>query len=150
MLSLFKKKKKFSANCSLSGMPLERSTAFIIGTADLLKSRKFWDNVMSEPETLSYTEAYFRNKDTTAQRIREMLLQKYIGEDKPWVIGDGYIHFFDVDMAQSQQWAQTWWDSAGQVYPDSLQNSLSSLPKEELEKYRQFVLQEAGRRAVAV
>ncbi|RED92657.1 hypothetical protein [Marinoscillum furvescens] len=150
MLNLFKKKKKFAANCALSGMPLDRSTVFLIGAADLLRSQKFWNNVMAEPETLSYTEAYFKSKDATAQRIREMLLQKYVGEDKPWVIGDSYIHFFDVDTVLAQQWGQEWWDSEGKQVPQALTKSLSQMPADELDSCRKYVLEEAGRQAIAV
>lgn len=148
MLNLFRKKKKFKASCDLSGDVLEKESAYVLSTAQIISSKKFWDNKMTEPETLTYTEAHFKSADPTARNIRGMIFKKYANEDKAWIVSDAHIHLFDVDEAYAKQLGNEWWDSEGQTLPDDLRKSLSELKNEELEAFKSYAVEEAGRRMV--
>ncbi|MEQ9306790.1 MAG: hypothetical protein RJQ14_22940, partial [Marinoscillum sp.] len=82
MFNLFNKskKKKFRASCDLSGNVLDRESAYVLSTVQIISSQKFWDNIMTEPETLTYTEAHFKSGDQTAANIRNMIFKKYSNE----------------------------------------------------------------------
>ena len=68
-----KKKKKFRAQCELSKMPVEKESAYLVTTAQIISSKKFWDNVMTEPDTMSYTKAFFKSGDQVATNMRHMI-----------------------------------------------------------------------------
>jgi len=150
MFNLFAKKKKFKANCDLSGSSLEKESAYMVSTAQIISSQKFWDNIMTEPDTMSYTEAHFKNGDSTATNIRNMIFKKYAQQDKVWVISDAQIHLFDLDEATAKTVADQWWDSEGKEVPEDLKNSLSKMEAVEFEAIKQYAIYEAGRKLVQV
>ena len=152
MFNLFgkKAKKKFKASCDLSGNILERESAYVLSTAQIISSKKFWDNKMTEPETMTYTEAHFKSGDQTAANIRNMIFKKYSAEDKVWVISDAHLHLFDVDETSAKEMANQWWDSQGQEVPHDVATSLSALDAGEFENYKNYAVNEAGRRMVHV
>lgn len=148
MLGLFTKKKKFKATCELSKTPLDRESAYIISAAQILSSKKFWDNVMTEPETMTYTEAHFKKGDPTAKNIRTMIFKKYTNEDKAWVISDSQIHLFDLDVDKSKQLANEWWDSEGRELPEHLTTTLSDMDEEAYESFKSYAINDAGKHLV--
>lgn len=150
MFSLFSRKKKFKVTCDLSGSPLERESAFLVSTAQIISSKKFWDNVMTEPDTMSYTEAHFKNGDSTATNIRQMIFRKYAKEDKVWVISDAHLHLFDLDEEAARTVANQWWDSEGKEVPNELATSLSTLDEDAFESFKNYAVNEAGRSMVKV
>lgn len=150
MFSLFSKKKKFKANCDLSGQPLEKESAYLISTAQIISSRKFWDNKMTEPDTLTYTQAHFKSGDPTARNIRNMIFKKYSSIDKVWVISDAQIHLFDIDETESKMAANQWWDSEGATIPVDLSGSLTKLGADKLGDFEKYAVQEAGRHLVKI
>lgn len=150
MFGLLSKKKKFSAVCDLSRSPLQRETAYVLSTAQIISSKKFWDNIMTEPETMTYTEAFFKTGDSTATNIRHMIFKKYAATDKAWVVSDAHIHLFEVDREEAKQIANRWWDSEGKELPAQLSVSVSNMDEAEFEQIKTYALQEAGRSRVRV
>ena len=150
MLNLFKKskKKEFKAVCELTRQPLDKESAYLLTAAEVISSKKFWDNKMTEPETLSYTVAHFKNQDPTASRIRQMIFEKYANE-KPWVVSDAALHLFDVDVQLAKQRAVTWWESEGSNKPAETSHSLQLLG-DKLGDLRRYAIQEAGRAFVTI
>ncbi len=150
MFNLFSKKKKFKANCDLSGDPLEKETAYMISTAQIISSHKFWDNIMTEPDTMSYTEAHFKNGDSTATNIRNMIFKKYAGTDKAWVISDAQLHLFELDESAAKSQADKWWDSEGKEVPVELNTSLEALDSKSFDDIKNYAVQEAGRKMMSL
>jgi hypothetical protein len=150
MLNLFKKskKKEFKAVCDLTRQPLDKNSTYILTTAEVISSKKFWDNKMTEPETLSYTVAHFKTQDPTASRIRQMIFEKY-ADEKAWVISDAAIHLFDVDTTIAKARAQEWWESEGSEAPDETKNSLNALGNE-YSDFKNYAIKEAGRSFVSI
>jgi hypothetical protein len=151
MLNLFKKNKKkdFKAVCDLSRQPLEKASSYLLTTAELISSKKFWDNKMTEPDTMTYTVAHFKNSDPTAMNIRKMIFEKYSKEDKTWVISDSEIHLFDdVDLERSKKDADQWWENEGDYVPEGHEQSLQKLGNDTLEEIKSYAIMEAGRKQV--
>ena len=150
MLNLFKKnkKKEFKAVCELTRQPLEKESAYLLTAAEVISSKKFWDNKMTEPETLSYTVAHFKSQDPTASRIRQMIFEKYANE-KPWVVSDAALHLFDVDVDVAKQRANDWWESEGAKKTEETTHSLQKLG-DKLADLKKYAIQEAGRAFVTV
>ncbi len=149
--SLFAKKKKdsFKAKCDLTNVPLEKEFTYLVSTAQILTSKKFWDNKMTEPDTLSYTVNHFKNGDQTATHIRKMIYDKYASEDKLWVISDSQINLFDVDQDEAKSLADMWWESKGTYIPETLDSSLSKLDEDKIEEYKAYAIMYAGKQQVA-
>ncbi|MFT6865475.1 MAG: hypothetical protein ACJA08_000293 [Cyclobacteriaceae bacterium] len=147
---LSKKKNQFKAQCSLSRQPLDRESSYLVTTAQIISSKKFWDNIMTEPDTMSYTEAYFKNGDSTAANIRGMIFNKYSAVDKAWVISDAQLHLFEIDQQQAKTLADQWWDSEGSFSPEESKTSLKELGDQQLAAIRTYAVTEAGRAFVLV
>jgi hypothetical protein len=149
MFSFLKSKKKsFKANCQLSNMPLDKESAYLITTADVIRSKKFWDNKMTEPDTMTYTEAHFKSGDKTATTIRGMIFKKYSAEDKPWIISDAHLHLFDINELEAKRMADEWWESKGMTVPSEAKESLSILKAEEFEALKEYAVMVAGKSLV--
>ena len=81
--SLFgKKKKEFKASCQITKEPLEKGYGYLLTTAQIVTSQKYWDMVMTEPETMSYTISHFKNQPGGTQ-MRNMIFEKYATIGKP-------------------------------------------------------------------
>ncbi len=151
MLSLFKKKKKrFTAQCELSKAPIDKESAYLVTTAQIISSRKFWDNVMTEPETMSYTTAFFKTGDEVAANMRKMIFKKYGGQDKPWIIADSQMHLFDIDQTKAKTLANEWFEKEGDFVPEESKSSISDLGEEQFQSIQQYATQEAGRTHVKI
>ncbi|MCR9248948.1 MAG: hypothetical protein NXI20_00935 [bacterium] len=149
MLNLFKsKKKKFRAQCELSKTPLEKESAYMVTTAQIISSKKFWDNVMTEPDTMTYTTAYFKSGDEVAANMRQMIFNKYGAQDKPWIVADSQMHLFDVDQGKAKSLADEWFDKEGQYAPEESKTSLANLGENAVEELRVYAVKEAGRKMV--
>ncbi len=150
MFKLFSKKKKFKASCDLSGSPLEKESTYLISTAQIISSKKFWDNKMTEPDTMTYTEAYFKKADQNAKNIRGMIFNKYAAKDKVWVISDAHLNLFEIDETESKRLADSWWESEGVDTPTELQTSISDLSEDSFASLKAYAIEEAGRKMVSV
>ena len=99
---------------------------------------------MLEPETLSYTTAHFKNNDPSATKMREMIFNKYALEEKPWLICESYIHLFDIDKSQAQEYAKEWWESGGEFTPPNSGSARSNMDNIAFEQIREYATMEAG------
>ena len=149
MLNLFKsKKKKFRAQCELSKTPIEKESAYLVTTAEIISSKNFWDNVMTEPDTMTYTTAYFKYGDQVAANMRQMIFNKYGTLDKPWIISDSQIHLFDIDESKAKLMADEWFEKEGDFVPEESKSSLDNLGENTVEELRVYAVKEAGRKMV--
>ncbi len=147
--SLFgKKKKSFNAQCAISKEPVEAGYGYLLSTAEVISSKKFWDNIMIEPETMAYTISHFKEKDSMATRMRGMIFDKHSSVDKPWIISDSIIHLFDIDKSSARQNAQQWWESEGQFVPSNLQSATEELGQDGFAKAKSYAVMEAGKERV--
>ena len=48
-----KKKKEFRASCPITKEPLEKGFGYLLTTSQVVASKKYWDLIMTEPETLA-------------------------------------------------------------------------------------------------
>ncbi|MEM8569018.1 MAG: hypothetical protein AAGF85_21340, partial [Bacteroidota bacterium] len=86
-----KKKKQFKASCDISKEPVEKGYGYLLTTSQVVSSKKFWDNIMTEPETMSYTVSHFKGNDEMATKMRFMIFEKYSTVEKAWIVSDSYI-----------------------------------------------------------
>lgn len=142
---IFGKKKQFKAFCDISKEPVEQGYGFLLTTAQVIKSKVYWDNVMTEPETMSYTINHFKNQDATARQIRSMIFEKYSEVDKPWMISDTYIQWFDVDKSKAKAHAKSWWTSEGNYEPEDSGKAIEFLPGDKYDEIKSYAVLEAGR-----
>lgn len=145
--SLFTKKKSngFKVQCALSKEPLDKASSYMLTTAEIVSSKKFWDHKMTEPETMSYTVSHFKNGDQTSTNMRKMIFQKYANEDKPWIISDSQIHLFDIDENVAKERGDQYWESKGADIPSDAINSLEKLGRDAFEEYKAYAIMYAGK-----
>ncbi|MDH5382791.1 MAG: hypothetical protein OEW75_18190, partial [Cyclobacteriaceae bacterium] len=74
---IFGKKKEFKAFCDVSKEPVENGFGYLLTTSQVVESKRYWDNIMTDPEMMSYTINHFTKKDPTATQIRNMVFEKY-------------------------------------------------------------------------
>lgn len=148
--SLFgKKKKAFKAKCAISKEPLENGYGYLLTTAQVVSSKKFWDNVMTEPETMSYTVSHFKQKDEMATRMRQMIFEKHSTVEKPWMVSDSYIHLFEVDKGETRKYAQEWWAHEGDFQPEQTGKAEDTLDESDYKSIKHYAVMEAGKERVA-
>ena len=76
LTSLFgKKKKEIKAQCPITKERIENGYGYMLTTAQVVASKKYWDMIMTEPETLSYTISHFKNQSSGTQ-MRSMIFEK--------------------------------------------------------------------------
>ncbi|MCW5911749.1 MAG: hypothetical protein KIT62_11775 [Cyclobacteriaceae bacterium] len=148
--SLFgKKKKEFKASCQITKEPIEKGFGYLLTTAQVVTSRKYWDMIMTEPETLSYTLSHFKNQASGTQ-MRSMIFEKYAGIAKAWIISDSIINYFEVDKTQARENARKWWASEGSFTPDNTGPAVQTLEPSDYTSLKDYAILEAGRSRVAV
>lgn len=145
-----KKPKEFKAQCALSNEVLETGYGFLLTTAEVIQSRKFWDNKMTEPDTMSYSINHFSKQDATATQIRSMIFDKFSQINKPWIISDTFINWFDIDKDEAKNNAKLWWDNRGEFEPEQSGSVNNVLEDEEYKSIKEYAIMEAGREQVAV
>src|SRR5690606_40263721 len=80
-----KKKKEFRARCPITHESIDKGYGYLLTTAQVVASKKYWDMVMTEPETLSYTVSHFKNVEN-GTHIRSLIFEKYSSIEKPWMV----------------------------------------------------------------
>ena len=146
--SLFgKKKKEFRASCRITKEPLEKGYGYLLTTSQIVSSKKYWDLVMTEPETLSYTVSHFKNQ-TTGTQMRSMIFEKYASIDKPWIISDSVINYFEVDKGTAKENAKKWWELEGNYMPSNTGSAGSTLDPQTFQTWKNYAILEAGRSRV--
>ncbi len=145
LLSMFaKKKKEFRAFCNITREPLESGFGYLLTTAQVISSKKYWDLVMTEPETLSYTISHFNNQPSGTQ-MRSMIFEKYASVAKPWMISDSVINYFEVDKAEARDNAKKWWESEGNFTPETAGPAAQKLDDSTFNSWKEYAVLEAGR-----
>lgn len=141
-----KKKKEFRATCPITKEPLEKGFGYLLTTAQVVASKKYWDLIMTEPETMSYTVSHFRNQPSGTQ-MRSMIFEKYASVTKPWIVSDSVIGYFDVDKQTARENARKWWAQEGNYAPDDASPALDATA---LQTWKNYAVLEAGREKVKV
>jgi hypothetical protein len=145
LLNLFgKKKKEFKAVCNITREPLESGFGYLLTTAQVISSKKYWDLVMTEPETLSYTISHFNNQPSGTQ-MRNMIFQKYASVAKPWMVSDSVISYFEVDKNEARSNAKKWWESEGSFTPETSGPADQKLDGTTYNNFKDYAVLEAGR-----
>ena len=146
--SLFgKKKKEFRASCRITKEPLEKGYGYLLTTSQIVSSKKYWDLVMTEPETLSYTVSHFKNQ-TSGTQMRSMIFEKYASIDKPWIISDSVINYFEVDKGAAKENAKKWWELEGNYKPSNTGSAGSTLDPQTFQTWKNYAILEAGRERI--
>jgi hypothetical protein len=141
-----KKKKEFRATCPITKEPLEKGFGYLLTTAQVVASKKYWDLIMTEPETMSYTVSHFRNQPSGTQ-MRSMIFEKYASVTKPWIVSDSVIGYFNVDKQAARENARKWWDLEGNFAPDDASPALDATA---FQTWKNYAVLEAGREKVKV
>ena len=143
------KKKEVKARCPITKEPIEKGYGYLLTTAQVISSKKYWDMIMTEPETLSYTISHFKN-DENGTRIRTLIFEKYSGIEKPWMISDSCINLFEsVDKNAAKELAKRWWENQGLYAPENSGKALHSLDAETYKNWKDYAVLEAGRARIS-
>jgi len=143
--SLFgKKKKEIKATCPITKEPIEKGFGYLLTTAQVVSSKKYWDMVMTEPETLSYTQQHFKNNGGGTQ-MRSLIFEKYATINRPWIVSDSIISFFDVDRQEAREKAKQWWESQGSYAPENVGPASERMDNKLFTDWRNYAILEAGR-----
>lgn len=142
-----KKKKEFKASCNITKEPIEKGFGYLLTTAQIVTSRKYWDMVMTEPETMSYTVSHFKNQSSGTQ-MRSMIFEKYATVAKPWIISDSIINYFEVDKSEARENAKKWWESEGSFTPTNVGPASQTLDQALYSNSKDYAILEAGRERV--
>jgi hypothetical protein len=144
-----KKKKEFKASCQITKEPIEKGFGYLLTTAQVVSSKKYWDFVMTEPETMSYTISHFKNQPSGTQ-MRNMIFEKYATVAKPWIISDSVINYFEVDKSSAKDDAKKWWETEGNFTPQQTGPAVQNLEPSSFSVAREYAIQEAGRSKVKI
>ncbi|MFT6871528.1 MAG: hypothetical protein ACJAVN_000527 [Roseivirga sp.] len=139
-----KKKKKPARACELEGSLLEFGEGYLLTSSQIIKSKRFWDNKMIEPETMAYTKAHFEKKDDMGTKMRTMIFQKFSSKDKPWLIGDGQVTQFEIDKDKARAYAREWWESGFTFTPPEVGDAEKVLDEKEFSEWKDYAVMKAG------
>ncbi|MCE2996554.1 MAG: hypothetical protein ACK5RG_00390 [Cyclobacteriaceae bacterium] len=142
-----KKKKEFKASCQITKEPIEKGFGYLLTTAQVVTSKRYWDMIMTEPETMSYTISHFNNQPSGTQ-MRNMIFEKYAGIAKPWIISDSIISYFEIDKASAKDNAKKWWESDGSFIPTQTGPASENLDSTLFQSVKDYAILEAGRSKV--
>ena len=144
--SLFgKKKKEMKAQCPITKERIDKGYGYLLTTSQVITSKKYWDMIMTEPETLSYTVSHFRNQQS-GTHMRHMIFEKYSGINKPWIISDSCINLFEaVDRKAAKEDAKKWWDNDGNYSPEKTGTAADNLDPVLYKSWMDYAVLEAGR-----
>lgn len=146
---LGKKKPELKARCPITREQIDKGFGYLLTTAQVITSRKYWDMIMTEPETLSYSVSHFNNQES-GTHMRSLIFEKYSSVEKPWMISDSCINLFDVDRSSARANALRWWESNGAFQPDNTGPALEALEPETYQSLKDYAVLEAGRERVAL
>jgi hypothetical protein len=145
---LGKKKPELKARCPITKEPIESGFGYLLTTAQVVTSKKYWDMVMTEPETMSYSVSHFKNEPTGTQ-MRSMIFEKYSSVAKAWMVSDSCINLFEsVDKKQARELAKKWWENNGQFEPTDSGPAVQALDSSSFNNWKNYAVLEAGRSRV--
>jgi len=142
--SFFGKKKKIKATCPITKEPIEKGFGYLLTTAQIICSKKYWDMVMTDPEMLSYTQQHFHNNGNGTQ-MRSLVFEKYATIARPWIISDSIISYFDVDRQMAREGAKKWWETNGTFSPENSGTASDQLDAKSFTDWKNYAILEAGR-----
>lgn len=147
---LGKKKPELKARCPITKEQIESGFGYLLTTAQVIASRKYWDMVMTEPETLSYSVSHFKNQQSGTQ-MRNLIFEKYSNIEKPWMISDSCINLFEnIDRKSARENAKKWWETAGNFTPDNSGPAAAALDQSAFQTVKDYAVMEAGRSRIAL
>lgn len=141
------KKKELKAKCPITKESIENGFGYMLTTSQIISSKKFWDMVMTEPETMSYTVSHFKNQQSGTQ-MRSLIFEKHSSVDKAWMISDSCINLFEVDKAEARAEAKRWWASEGLYTPSEAGKAQDKLESSIFNSLKEYAVLEAGRSRV--
>jgi hypothetical protein len=145
---LGKKKPEIKARCPITKEQIESGYGYLLTTAEVIASKKYWDMIMTEPETLSYSVSHFKNQES-GTRMRSLIFEKYSSIEKPWMISDSCINLFEnIDKGSARANAKRWWETAGNFVPDNSGPALQALEPKQYQTWKDYAVLEAGRTKV--
>lgn len=145
-----KKKTVLKAKCPITKESIDEGFGFMLTTAQVVSSKKYWDMVMTEPETMSYTVSHFKNQPSGTQ-MRNMIFEKYSSVDKPWMISDSCINLFEeVDRQSAREYAKKWWQNEGSFEIENSGPAVSALDPDTFQSLKDYAVLEAGRSRVVL
>jgi hypothetical protein len=140
-------KKKLKARCPITREPIENGFGYLLTTSQVIASKKYWDMVMTEPETLSYTVSHFNNQPNGTQ-MRSLIFEKYSSIEKPWIISDSCINLFEVDKSEAKALARQWWSHEGNFAPAGTGPAIETVDPDRYRAWKDYAVLEAGRSRV--
>jgi hypothetical protein len=142
---LGKKKPELKARCPITKEQIENGFGYLLTTAQVVASKKYWDMVMTEPETLSYSVSHFKNQES-GTKMRSLIFEKYSSFEKPWLISDSCINLFDnIDKKKAKEEAKKWWASQGSFAPENTGAAAQALEPSQFQVWKDYAVLEAGR-----
>ena len=145
-----KKKTVLKAKCPITKESIEEGFGFMLTTAQVIASRKYWDMIMTEPETMSYTVSHFKNQASGTQ-MRHMIFEKYSSVDKPWMVSDSCINLFEqIDKISARENARKWWANEGAFNPENSGPALVALDPQTYQTLKDYAVLEAGRSKIVL
>jgi hypothetical protein len=141
------KKKELKAKCPITKESIETGYGYMLTTSQIVASKKYWDMVMTEPETMSYTVSHFKNQESGTQ-MRNLIFEKHSSVDKAWMVSDSCINLFDVDKANARANAKKWWESEGSFSPVEAGTAIERLDASSYQALKDYAVLEAGRSRV--
>jgi hypothetical protein len=143
------KKKELKARCPITKESIETGFGYMLTTSQIISSRKYWDMVMTEPETMSYTVSHFKNQQSGTQ-MRNLIFEKYSSVGTVWMVSDSCINLFDVDKSDARAKAKKWWETEGNFAPTDAGTALDKLDSSIYQTFKDYAVLEAGRSRVIV
>ena len=144
VLSLFKKKKKKSVPCALTGTPLQDGEGRLVTTSEVVVSKKFWESIMTEPEAMAYTINHFTKQDKQATMMRNAIFEKYADREEPWIVSEDCLQTYDIQSSLNGTHIQQWWESDGTFRPDGSGKAKNVLSPDKFEEVRHYAVMAAG------
>lgn len=145
---LGKKKQDVKARCPITQEAIEKGFGYLLTTAQVTTSKKYWDMIMTEPETLSYSVSHFSNQES-GTHMRSLIFEKYSSITKPWMISDSCINLFGhIDLESAREQAKKWWATQGNYQPDNSGPALEVLEPLTYQDLKDYAVLEAGRNKV--
>lgn len=141
------KKKDLKARCPITKESIEAGFGYLLTTSQIVSSKKYWDMIMTEPETMSYTVSHFKNQES-GTHMRNLIFEKYSSVGKPWMVSDSCINLFEVDKANARAYAKKWWETEGNFSPNEAGSALESLDSSSYQALKDYAVLEAGRNRV--
>lgn len=138
-------KKELKAKCPITKEPIEKGFGYMLTTAQVVTSKKYWDLVMTEPETMSYTISHFKNQPNGTQ-MRNLIFEKFSSVENPWIISDSCINLFEIDRSQARERARKWWENEGDFVPENTGPALENLEPTTYQNCKDYAVLEAGRK----